>query len=485
VSCVAFFVVLALSNKAVRASNMAAGKEAASHRFEHARYEQTKKSSSTIGNSLCQLCLAPVVILLGCALLWYNEGVAIKTHRSLNEALEAYVNVPDALYMVSKHEGDLVHLSHTLGVASPAMDGDFGLTRDAVVLERKVEIFQWVEHHEKKEQKLQNGVTEVRDIYTYSTAWTASPVSSSRFQHPENHENHGQMPYTSARFHAKGVHLGAYALTSAFTSQLTEVSIVPLPGNVRLPKGAELVGNSVYFPSNGRGHGNYRGKDRSDAIEKKIMTIDGQDKIMYMVKSTGVLFSDGKMAMQAADLTVGQPLSDIAGDATIGDVRVTFTEVECSAVSVLGKQAGNSLVSWTSAQGPEYNIAMLVTGQVSAGDMISGAQTTNTIWTWVKRLLGWLLNLIGIGMITQVVTATADATLNWIPFLGPMAASIINLGVSIANFILSLTLSVMCAAIAWIYYRPIFGVSMVLAACVLLFVSAQAGNNKCFGRKEV
>jgi hypothetical protein len=406
----------------------------------------------------------------------------------LNEALEAYVNVPDALRITSNHEGNLVHLSHILGVASPATDGDFGLTRDAVVMERKVEIFQWVEHQEKKEHQLQNGMTEVRDIYTYSTAWTASPVSSSRFQHPENHENHGQMPYTSARFHAKGVRLGAYTLTSAFTSQLTDVSIVPLPGNVRLPEGAELRGNSVYFPSNGRGHGTYyRGrKDRSEAIEKKIMTIDGQDKIMYMVKATGAMFSDGKMAMQAAeDSTVGQALSDIPEDATIGDVRVTFTEVECSAVSVLGKQAGNSLVSWTSPQGPEYNIAMLVAGQVSADDMITGAQTINTIWTWFKRLWGWLLNLVGIGMITQVVTTTADATLKWIPFLGPMATSIINLGVSIANFILSLTLSVMCAAIAWIYYRPVFGASMLLAACVLFFVSAQAGNNKCFGRKEV
>jgi len=474
-----------------------------SDRYEHVSYKEAPGVASKVGNSLCQLCIAPVVIFLGCALLWYNEGVAIKTHRSLNEALDAYVNIPDALYVPSEHNSKLVHLSHKLSVDSPAMDDAFGLTRDAVAINRKVEIFQWVEQHEKKERKLQNGETEVRDVYTYNKQWSDSPVSSSGFHHPEHHDNFGEMPYTSETFQASGVKLGAYSLASALTSQLTDFSTVPLRGNVRLPSGADLRGNTVYFSSSGGGHGgraeighrrneqvDYRSDDRrdshdayqrrdlSEAIDKKIMTIDGEDKIMYTVKATGETFSDRQKALQAAASTVSRQLLDVGGGTQIGDVRVTFTEVKCTTVSVLGKQAGETLTSWPSAQGSGYDVALLSTGQVSAEDMISSAQSTNTIMTWVKRAVGWLLNLIGIGMITQIVTTTADITLNWIPFLGPMATSIINLGVSIANFILSLTLSVIVAAIAWVFYRPVLGISMLFGACGLFYVSSQAGNHK-------
>merc|ERR1712054_70956 len=127
-----------------------------SDRYEHVSYKQAPGVASKVGNSLCQLCVAPVVIFLGCALLWYNEGVAIKTHRSLNEALDAYTPTSATNFQPEK-DGKLVHTSHMLSVDSPAADDAFGIRNPGSIrLTRTVETYQWVEHHTTKERKLQN-----------------------------------------------------------------------------------------------------------------------------------------------------------------------------------------------------------------------------------------------------------------------------------------------------------------------------------------
>merc|ERR1711934_105699 len=426
--------------------------------------------------------MGPLVICLGCALLWYNEGVAIKTHRSLNEALDAYVNVPDAAYINNDNDAKLVHLSHAVTVDSPAMDDEFGLERNAVLLRRSVEMYQWVEHHSQEERKLQNGETEVKDKYTYSKEWRSDIVNSGNFQHPERHENPGgSMPFESTTFSASGVKVGALSLGSELTSQMNYETAVPIAGKVRVPTGGVVSGNRILFQG-ARGaapdriqhqqeqhHGNY-----DSAIQSKIQSIDGEDRILYTVKATGETFSSKQKALEAARNTPARRLLNVGGT-QIGDVRVSFTEVPCKTVSVLAKQADSQLVSWPSNQGSGYDIAILVPGKISAGDMISGAQTENTIWTWVKRAFGWLLNFIGFSMLTSIISTTADITLNWIPFLGPMATSIIDLGLFIANFVLSLTLSVITAAVAWVFYRPLLGCTMLAGACGLMYLTSKVG----------
>ena len=65
--------------------------------LQRVSYKRTQEPTAAgkVGNSLVGLCMGPVVVFLGCALLWYNEGVAIKTHRSLNEALDAHHHIDD------------------------------------------------------------------------------------------------------------------------------------------------------------------------------------------------------------------------------------------------------------------------------------------------------------------------------------------------------------------------------------------------------
>jgi len=157
-------------------------------------------------------------------------------------------------------------------------------------------------------------------------------------------------------------------------------------------------------------------------------------------------------------------------------VKLHFSEVACRTVTILAAQKGENLLPWKSYQGEGYDIAMLAIGQESAASLVASAQDSNTIWTWVKRVVGWILCFIGFQMITSIITTTADITLNWIPLLGGLATSLINLGVFIANVIMATSTSVIVAAVAWVFYRPVLGVTLLVGAIGLTVMGAKAGD---------
>jgi len=147
---------------------------------------------------------------------------------------------------------------------------------------------------------------------------------------------------------------------------------------------------------------------------------------------------------------------------------------------VLGQLSSSSssplISSWPSKQGPGYDVALLSKGNTTAKDMIQTGQTTNNIWTWVKRIGGWLIMFFGFGMITQIISTAADISIRWIPLLGPMAASIIDLGVSIANVVLASTTSFLVAGISWLFYRPVMGFTLLSVSGTVFYLASKYGN---------
>ena len=442
-------------------------------------YERAPNAADKVGNSLKGLLFGPVLIFLACLLLWHNEGWAIKTHRSLNEALDAHVPIYDAKQPPSgEYNGLLVHVSDMLTVDAPVTDHKFDLSRQAIALTRNVEIYQWVEKITKKRRKMQNGETEVREEINYHKQWV-----SDGFRHQRGHSNQGDLPMASETHRASRVNLGAYTISNSLTAQLNQSSDVPVSEIKPLPPGAEKKGNAIYFSIRGGG-GNAElpgGGDLSHAIEERTVRMDGEEKVMYVVKATGDSYSTKQRALEAAkeSAVVQQQQRQMqnTNEPEIGDVRVTFREIKCTTASVLAKLSGNILSKWQSKQGSGYDVGIVSLGTVSAHDMISGAQSANTVKTWFFRGGGWLLNVIGFSLITQIITTTADITLNWIPFFGPMANSIISLGVSIANLILGSCLTTTVAAIAWVVYRPVLGISMLAGSLGLFFTASRLGKS--------
>ena len=494
-------------------------------------YERPPTAAQKVGNSLQGLLLGPIIIFFGCLLLWYNEEWAVKTHRSLNEALNVYVSLPSAKQFTPEHQGRLVHLTHMASVEGRSVeDPFFGVSRpNAVSLQRQVEIYQWVEDIQKK--KIKRGeTTEIQEVVNYYKKWVSTPIDSQNFRHPKGHENCcGTLPMPSESFRADQVKLGLYTLSYALTKQMNRSYSVPSSEVKKLPNGAVSAGSAIYLPRGGAtGQAALPPASGEDGIEEQRTVLDGVEKFLYIVKATGHSYSSREKALEAAKseamasaieekvtrvdgevrtlyvlkatgdsystrekaLAAAQDMAPVRSQSgrqimerqedEIGDVKVTFSEVPCTTVSVLAQlsESGDGLVPWRSKQGSGYEVAQLAYGVQSAADMIQNAQQMNSVKTWFLRFFGWLMNFIGFHMVTSIISTTADITLNWIPLLGPMATSIINLGVNVANFILANCISLIVASIAWVFYRPVLGMSLLAGSIGLFFTASRAGRGK-------
>jgi hypothetical protein len=138
---------------------------------------------------------------------------------------------------------------------------------------------------------------------------------------------------------------------------------------------------------------------------------------------------------------------------TVGDLRIKLTRADATDVSIVAQQTGKALGAWQTSQGT--TIAMLDKGTMSSAQMFSSAEASNVTRTWVVRLLGFLCMLIGFSMIFKPLSVVADV----VPFIG----SVVGMGTGVVAFALSAPLSLVTIAIAWIVYRPLLGIALLVA----------------------
>ncbi len=77
----------------------------------------------------------------------------------------------------------------------------------------------------------------------------------------------------------------------------------------------------------------------------------------------------------------------------------------------------------------------------------------NNVTTQLFRVGGWFLMWLGICLLFSPVIYT----LTWIPLVGYLMAHGFSYIVALFAFIVSITLSSLTVAVAWIYYRPLVG----------------------------
>ena len=137
-----------------------------------------------VGNSFKAIGSGLLLFVAGTALLWWNEGRAVKTEKMLDEAGSAYVEMENPNKKDASLEGELICGTALATTEDSLVDNEFGVGAKAIALKRKVEYYQWVEHvKETKKDKL-GGSEEVTKEYTYSKSWVNSPVQSSEFKDP-------------------------------------------------------------------------------------------------------------------------------------------------------------------------------------------------------------------------------------------------------------------------------------------------------------
>jgi len=165
---------------------------------------------------------------------------------------------------------------------------------------------------------------------------------------------------------------------------------------------------------------------------------------------------DGKVTLHGDLFYVGK---DPAA-AQVGDVRIRFNIVKPGGkVSIVATQIGDTFEAFRSKNGG--TILMLESGTHSFEAMFQQAQDSNKMLTWILRAVGFILMFVGFALIFKPLSVIADV----VPFIG----SIVAAGTGLIAFVLAAVLSIVTIAVAWVVYRPVLGIALLLVAAGLVF----------------
>ena len=175
-----------------------------------------------VGNSFKAIGSGFLLFIAGTALLWWNEGRAVKTEKMLEEAGSAYVEMENPNKKDASLEGELICGTALATTEDSLTDAQFGIGAKAISLRRTVEYYQWVEHAtEKKEDKL-GGKEVTTTTYTYSKEWVSRPIESASFKDPAyQKKNMVLATFENDEQWAENVSWGAYKLTESLIHSIS------------------------------------------------------------------------------------------------------------------------------------------------------------------------------------------------------------------------------------------------------------------------
>ena len=322
--------------------------------------ETTSRSwFSRIGSSLTGMLLGPVVVLIAIGLLFWNEGRAVDTARSLEEGAGLVVSVAATAVDPSK-EGRLVHVAGAVVAPERLRDRAFGIEADGLRLSRKVEVFQWKETSHAETRKKLGGGEETVTTYDYALDWTDRPVDGAAFKQPDGHRN----PPVSVQGDTVSqprAQIGAFALTPQQIAQL----------------GAE------------------RPRPVEASEEAAIRRALGP--------STAFRVFDGRLHL---GFDPAHP--------RLGDVRVSWAVAATPDATVVARQSGAGFTAFPTSNG--RTIEILRNGSVGADQIFADAKSGNTLLTWGLRIGGILLMTLGFSMVLGPLSVLADV----VPFIGDL-----------------------------------------------------------------
>jgi hypothetical protein len=144
----------------------------------------------------------------------------------------------------------------------------------------------------------------------------------------------------------------------------------------------------------------------------------------------------------------------------VGDLRVSYHGLPTgSTISVLAAQSSGGFGTFTTPNG--YTIHMASAGNHPAAEMIAQQRSTESIITWILRGVGLLVMWIGFSMLLGPLATMAAI----IPFLG----SIVRGAAAFVAFVISVPLTLVVIAIAWLAFRPLLGGGLLVLAAAAFY----------------
>lgn len=355
---------------------------------------------SKLGGAIVGVLVGMVMFVAAFPLLFWNEGRAVKTAKSLAEGRGAVVTASSER-VDPANEGKLVHTTGRAKTTETLADKDFGVAENAISLRRKAEMYQWKESSKSEKRDKVGGSTETVTTYTYDREWSETLVDSSRFKKTGGHQNPRAMAVKGEKWSASRVTLGAFTLSSSQIAAISGEEVVrvaadkappTLPANAKADGGGYYIGNDPQSPR-------------------------------------------------------------------VGDIKVSFFRVPETDLTVVAKQTGNSFQPYRAQAGGSVDLQRR--GIATADDMFASAEQSNVVLTWILRGVGWLVMCIGIGLVFRPLSVLAS--------LLPILGDIIGAGTGIIAFLLGSLLSLVTVAFAWIAFRPLLGIGLLVLGGALAY----------------
>jgi hypothetical protein len=371
---------------------------------------------SRIGKSITGILFGGLMFLVAFPILFMNEGCAVRAYDAITEGKGAVVET--ALDKVdSATDKKLVHVSGPSATDEVLRDDEFNVQAPGIHLERHVEMYQWKEESRTKTRKNLGGSETRETVYDYEKAWSTDQINSDNFNeggkakyladHSVRIENPA-FPFSKNQKTAQRVTLGAHVLTDVLVSSITSSDDVPANAAML----AELP------------------------EDKKKLDIAGAQRTPSLTGAK-ILFSANPEKPQ------------------VGDMRVWFTVVKPTTVSVLAQQEGDTFGPYVAKSG--NSLYRLEEGTLSAAEMLKHMENETTTLLWLVRAGGFMLMFFGLSMMMAPLSVLADV----VPFIG----SLVGMGTSLIAGLLAGFFALTTIAIAWLIYHPLIG-GVILAVAI-------------------
>ena len=440
-----------------------------------------------VGNSFKAIGGGFLMFVLGTALLWWNEGRAVKTEKMLDEAGNAYVEMENPNKKDASLEGELICGTAMATTEDSLVDAQFGIGAKAISIRRNVEYYQWVEHSQTKREDKLGGKEVTTTTYTYTKEWVSSPIESSDFHDPAyQNKNSVLTTIDESEQWAENVKWGAYTLSESLFHRISSREAIDLaiaedlltqfdkstqaayerahglvntainkisqpaqpvqqPAQVAIPDSIKaLLPDSVRAKLDSI-------QAVTDSLNKQMANAENKKDLQYVHQASNVLY-----------------FGRVPGSPEVGDVRVTFEKVVPAKVTIMAVVDGDSFKPYKAKNGKRFQT--LVMGKKSGDEIIEGEKEANNMILWALRILGIMIIIGGL----KGIFGFLETILKVVPFI----AGIFGWGVGIVCTVVGIVWSLIVIALAWLFYRPVLAICLLAIAGFLIWVFAFKGKDK-------
>ena len=373
-------------------------------------YQKTAKTSygQRLSGSLKGTVMGLAMFILGTIVLFWIEGQFVKTRKSLHEAESIVVRVDDVSKVDPSLNGQLIHATAFADTDETLTDRQFGVSEKAIAISREVAYYQIEETSSVRTENRTGGGQERITTYSYEKKWVKAPINSAVFENPAYRKSNFTLTTVENKTErAKNVSFGGYALPPFIISSISGSA----PATVNLNADEIAQWEKTFPPDN-----------------TAAQRVHVKDNRVYFGKS--------------------------ATTPEIGDVRITLTKTVPADISIIAGVAGSTFEPYISSSGKA--VSEVAMGTVSAEKMFAGAHSSNMIITWFFRIIGIFLVIGGLKAMFNILPTLFQV----LPFLG----NIVDAGVGLVCWVFGGAWSLIIMSVAWLFYRPMVGIPLLLAA---------------------